>query len=39
VVGDRHGRQVEDLPAGALDAQAEVGLLGEQEEALVQQAR
>ena len=31
--------QVDDVPAGALDAQAEIGLLGVDEEALVEAAR
>ncbi len=38
VVDDRHVRDVQDLPAGPLDPQAEVGLLGVDEEALVHAA-
>ena len=38
VVDDRHRREVADLPARLLDAVAEVGLLGVDEEALVQDA-
>src|SRR5450755_3604743 len=38
VMEDRHRRQVPDAPTGALDPQAEVGLLGIEEEALVEEA-
>src|SRR5580704_1185792 len=39
VVDDRHLREVPNAPAGALDPQADVGLLRVDEESLVQKAR
>ena len=38
VVDDGHGREVVDVPAGTPEAQAEVGLLRVEEEALVEEA-